>query len=786
MTKRASLRDGSEWLPSERLSAAQCSRAVAFLGLMTWLWAAGAYGQQQTGDAAASGKLEEVIVTAQKRSQDMQTVGISMAALTAMELQKLGLNNTIQLGNQVPGLIVADFGSPDDTVFALRGVSQIDFGDHQECPVVVFVDGAYVPYLAGVGMSMFDLERVEVLRGPQGTLFGRNATGGLVQLISAKPTKTMEGYTTVTVGQYGLREIEAAVSGPISDSVQARLAISTTKHNGLDRNDAGPHKYDQNVQNFRAQLRFEPSDHTDFTLMVRGTRDRDASTPYVPVPGVLDPNTGLARSAGPADHGAFCQSFFGSAGMAGSVGCWFNTPYTGNVFRISQNQDGAGFRRNDTGVTATLNSDLGWAKFISVSNYEHFAKHYGPEDDDGTPQDTFTFGQTAIAWNASQELRLEGSAARSRWVTGVYLLRIDGKYWATSTDFAYDPTISAATNNYFPLRDNTWAVFGQNEFDFTPTLTLTTGLRWTQDHKRFSLYPSCVGPSCVTFGYTNPDLVQSSGFYDGVPGAQTDRNKGNWAGKAQLDWHANSSTLVYAGVTRGTKAGGYNGQPVAAWQVNQTIFDDEVLTDYEAGFKSTFADNRIRLNGSAFFYDYHSLQVFSQQGLLQFTFNTDAKVHGAELELRAAAAKGLEVGVGGGWLKTLTEPIQNYNAVAGVTRFARQELPFSPHFTANAYVRKSWMLPSGKLELQADVKWTDTHKVELLDDPGLVVPPTAVANARATFQTQDGHWSATAFVNNMFNKIYIANGTNYVGYTGSLLIIYSPPRWYGGTLSYHW
>ncbi len=761
-------------------------RDLISVGLLAGLSAASSWGEERAPEPAASGELAEVIVTAQKREQDIQSVGISMTAITGQQLQQLGLNNTNQLGNQVPGLIVADFGSPDDTVFALRGVSQIDFADHEESPVAVFVDGAYIPYLAGVGMSLFDLDRAEVLRGPQSTLFGRNATGGLVQLISAKPTTTPEGYATLTVGQYGLTDISGAISGPISDNVQGRLAVSSIKHDGLDRNNAGPNKYDQDVQNFRAQLRVEPGDGVDFTLMLRGTRDRDASTPYVPVPGALNPSTGLAYVAGAAAHGAFCQSFFGVSGMAGSVGCYYYQPYTGNKFQISQNQDGVGFRRYDTGATGTLNWELGWAKLIAVTNYEQLAKEYGPEDDDGTPQNAFTFGQTTHAWDASQEVRLEGSNARDRWVTGVYMLRIDGKYYATSTDYGFDPTITAATDNYYTLRTDTWAVFGQNEFDFTPALTLTTGIRWTQDDKHFALYPNCTGPSCVTFGYTNPDLVQSSGYYDGVPGARTNRNRGNWAGKLQLDWHVTDSTLVYTGVTRGTKAGGYNGQPVATWTVPQTMFNDEVLTDYEAGFKSTFADNRVRLNGSAYFYDYHSLQVFSQQGLLLFTFNTDAKVYGAELELKAAPVKGIELGIDGAWLRTLTNPIQNLDAFTGTTRFARQELPFSPHFSSDVYIRKDWVFDRGKFSLQADAKWTDTHKVELLDDPGLVVPPTAVANARATYQTQDKRWSLAVFCNNVFNKVYIANGTNYTAYDGTFLMVYSPPRWYGGTLSYRW
>lgn len=765
---------------------ASLGRGFIGVGLLAVLSVTGSRAQDRVSDPAVSGELAEVIVTAQKREQDMQSVGISMAAITGQQLAQLGMNNTNQLGNQVPGLIVADFGSPDDTVFALRGVSQIDFADHEESPVAVFVDGAYIPYLAGVGMSLFDLSRVEVLRGPQSTLFGRNATGGLVQLISAKPTTTPEGYATLTVGQYGLVDISGAISGPLSDTVQGRLAVSSIKHDGLDRNNAGPNKYDQDTQNFRAQLRVEPADGVDFTLMLRGSRDRSASTPYVPVPGALNPSTGLAYIAGSTAHGAFCQSFFGVPGMAGSVGCNYYQPYTGNKFQISQNQDGVGFRRYDSGVTGTLNWELGWAKLISVTNYEHLSKEYGPEDDDGTPQDAFTFGQTTRAWDASQELRLEGSSSRDRWVTGVYLLRIDGEYDATTTDYGYDPTISAATNNYYTLLTDTWAVFGQNEIDLTPAVTLTTGIRWTQDDKHFALYPTCTGPSCATFGYTNPDLVQSSGYHDGVPGASTTRDRGNWAGKLQLDWHLNDSTLLYSGVTRGTKAGGYNGQPVATWTLPQTIFADEVLTDYEAGFKSTFADNRIRLNGSAYFYDYHNLQVFSQQGLLLFTFNTDAKVHGAELEFKAAPAKGVDLGIDVAWLRTLTNPIQNVDAITGNTRFARQELPFSPHFSSDVYIRKDWAFDGGKFSLQADAKWTDTHKVELLDDPGLVVPPTVVANTRATYQTENKHWSLAVYCNNVFNKIYIANGTNYTAYDGSFLMVYSLPRWYGGTLSYRW
>jgi iron complex outermembrane receptor protein len=141
-----------------------------------------------------TGALEEVVVTAQKRTESAQDVPISISALGASDLRDMGIDSTEQLGNGTPGLLVNDYGNPVITVLTLRGVQQFDFGDHQESPVAVFTDGSYVPYLSAVGLNLFDLDRVEVLRGPQGTLFGRNATGGVVQVISAKPTESFTGY----------------------------------------------------------------------------------------------------------------------------------------------------------------------------------------------------------------------------------------------------------------------------------------------------------------------------------------------------------------------------------------------------------------------------------------------------------------------------------------------------------------------------------------------------------------------------------------------------------------
>jgi iron complex outermembrane receptor protein len=743
---------------------------------------------QESGNARSADSLQEIVVTAQKREQDIQSVGISIAAFSGEKLKQLGIDATTELGSQTPGLMVADYNNPATTTFSVRGVSQIDFADHEESPVAVFVDGAYVPYLSGVGMSMYDLERVEVLRGPQGTLFGRNATGGAVQLITAKPGRDFDAYVDVTGGQYGLVETTAAVGGPLGDNVQGRVAISTTKHDGIVVNDAGPDKGDADSKNIRVQLKFQPSDVTDVLLSLHGSRDRETSVPYVPIPIYIDAKTGLSVAGNPALHDQFCQSYFGTMGMANSVGCLASVPYTGNPYRISENQDGVGYRRDDVGTTATVNWNLGTASLTSVSNYEHFKKNYGPEDDDGTPADSFSFGQTVRAWNASQEFRLAGSNDRDRWVGGLYYLLIDGDYGILTSIYQEAPPagLGLVVDNKYSLRDNTWSVFGQNEFDVRPDLTLTTGLRWTQDRKRFALYTGCNGPGCDAFGYDSPDIVQGTGYNDSVAGARTLRDRGNWSGKLQLDWRPRDQALIYAGVTRGTKAGGYNAQSTATWTVQQEIFNDEVLTNYEAGFKTTELNDRLRINGSAFYYHYQNLQVFSQAGASVFTFNTDAAVHGAELEVSATPVHGMEVDLGVSWLNSLSAPIENVNPLTGDPRFARQQLPFSPPFSVNALIRQEWSVFSGKLSLQADAKWLDKHKVELLDDPALEVAPYAVANLRAGYETPDRHWHVALFLNNVFGNVHLINGTPVGSVDGSVLGIYGPPRWFGGTVGYRW
>ena len=190
-------------------------------------------------ESAASGGLEEVVVTAQKRAQNAQDVGISLSAVSGADLQTMGAVAATDITHSIPAVVMTQPNGPSSFSLSIRGVTQNDFADHQESPAAIYLDEVYISQMAGLAFSLFDIDRVEVLRGPQGTLFGRNATGGLANFITRKPTDNQEGYVDVTFGERALTRIEGAFNTPIVDGVNARLAFESNHYDPLFKNVAG-------------------------------------------------------------------------------------------------------------------------------------------------------------------------------------------------------------------------------------------------------------------------------------------------------------------------------------------------------------------------------------------------------------------------------------------------------------------------------------------------------------------------------------------------------------------
>ena len=574
--------------------------------------------------------LEEVIVTAQKRDQDLQDVGIAITAFTGDQLRSLGLTSTEQLDNLTPGLLITDFGNPTTTVFTLRGSAQLDFADHQEPPVAVYLDGAYNSWIGGVGMQMFDLERVEILKGPQGTLFGRNATGGVVHLITAKPTDTFEGYGEVSIGEFSKSRFEGAISGPMAENLNGRASVLINRNDGIIENFSGSDLNETDSWNGRVQFEWTPNEQTTINLQGRYSRDRETSTlgyqirptainrpdlsgadlfarsfgiteavlgipndPTVIIPG-SGAGDGLIREVENAtDRFNSCfhpfdgPLFFDFTTPPPANSDCFNTIDPDGDFAVNGVDQRGVFDRTYKGITGTINLELdNGMEIVSITDYQKLDKEY-LEDTDGTAGVgfpgfvLFDFFQFVDSWQFSEELRLHGETDKLKWVVGAYYLRIEGDFRSGidirgSNGTAFDNRYSNETESY--------AFFGQGEYAFSEQFSFTAGVRWTEDKKTMVNNPSCdstvadialtggggIPTDCTFVPLTFPILLPGVTVQElGFNGSQSE---GDYALKLGLDWRPNEDWLVYASATRGNKAGAFNGGAVALYTPAQAAF----------------------------------------------------------------------------------------------------------------------------------------------------------------------------------------------------------------------
>ena len=246
------------------------SLATAVL-LLAAPWGGAAYAQGEI--------LEEIVVTAQKREQNLQDVGLAVTAFSGEALRELGYTDSIDIAAQTPSLNIIQF-HPSVTNINIRGVSQNEFADHLEPPIAMFVDDAYVSAMGGAHVQLFDIERVEVLRGPQGTLFGRNATGGLVHFISAAPTEEADGYASATLGNYGATQLEGAIGGALAEGLQVRLSAALDQNDGYLENAAGDDLRDADSFAVRLQVAWQPSDTVDVLAKVHYSQDDSNGNAY--------------------------------------------------------------------------------------------------------------------------------------------------------------------------------------------------------------------------------------------------------------------------------------------------------------------------------------------------------------------------------------------------------------------------------------------------------------------------------------------------------------------------
>lgn len=751
--------------------------------------------------------LEEIIVTAQKRSQNLQDVGVSVTAFSGRQLAALGITSSQDITNMTPGVHTVQPNGEANYSLAIRGAANSDLVANQESPVSVYIDEVYISQGSGTGFMLFDMDRVEVLRGPQGTLFGRNATGGLAHFITKRPTEEFEGYGQFTIGQFGQLKTEGAVSGALADGVYGRVSVSTHQNSGFIENRLSDENLN-NANNFavRAQLLLTPGDSTTLLFNVRGAKQDIRTGFFENVYSEVDPNSpqgfGLLLSGQGADA-------FGYADPDNNTDV-----YAGDYDRGGHN------KLETLGLSVTFEHDFdNGMSLTSITDYQETKRDY-VEDTDAGPNDQFNFWLNTDAAQISQEIRLSGNTDSLNWVTGIYYLGIDiddangaeVKFYndAFGIPFGDNGEIFGIASPYQQDK-NSFSVFAQVEYEVTDTMTLIGGVRYIRDKVEHSyvsnyvFYPAAIAArneatrtnNNTVYPFQVADFLL---FPDGTPVAGYDAtyNKGLWAGRVQLNYTPeDSDSLFYVSYNRGVKGGGFNSPFDVAETLNATQrsqldstimdFDEEIVNAFEIGAKLTLAEG-LRINTSVYYNDYENYQAFNINGLDTRISNSEAKSRGFELELQASPGSGFDLILGIAYNDTDVDvpSISNFAGTAIIAAGYSTTPVQSPKWNLNGLVRKAFDVSGGQLSIQGDFVYRSEHYFNLNGAQGAEASSEdgyAIVNGRIGYTPDDADWELSFFVNNVFGKEYLVQTFDLAAF-GFTEQYYGRPRWWGASVRF--
>jgi len=775
----------------------------------------GAYAGNSDGVAADDdNRLPEIMVTAQKREQSIQDVGIAITAYSGEQLHELGFQDSFDIARMTPGVHISGNNGGQKTLFSIRGVTQNDFNDQTESPVAVYVDEGYVAFGQGQTFGMFDLDRVEVLKGPQGTLFGRNATGGLVQFITKKPSREANGFADVTYGSYNQVRFEGALNEPLTDTIAARIAVMYDRFDPIIKNDypnrfvtltgvpspiGGQDTFNDDTLSVRTHFLYEPRD--DVSVLVSGnySRSRLSTAPLLELPTipVYDAAGNHVNTivAGPNDT----REAIGPGGVTINHTLSFDAdtlrPPGGNLFGPSctpQNYKDLtcsmdfAFTHLDTTDSWGTSAKLEW-KFpaftlTAVSDYKDFDKFQALPAHGGAAT-TVNVLFKAAAQQFSQEVRLNGESDRMRWVTGLYYLHVNVNSKVSldaEADSLFLPLVGVPWEDtaISHLDTNSTSAFGQIEYDLNHSFTVIAGLRAIKEKKDFTGEESF-------FRNTNPFTIDTATkLFSVQPTSSHQQDNTLWSGKLQLDWHASSDFLLYTGVNRGVKAGGFNATTTfgAGFPASEIPYGEEVLLAYETGFKwDNLLGGTTRLNGTVYYYDYKNYQGFFFTQITGYVRNVDAKYKGLEIEALSSPVKGLTLGLTGAYLDA-----HIYGVQLGPGIFVDTRPAFSPDRKVTALIRYTWprSVFGGSVTTQLDYSYTSYFWDNIRNFDASRLPAYGLADARVEWRSPSERWQASTFVNNIADRRYFTIGYDLSNATGSNSLVPGKPRWFGVSLNY--
>ena len=716
---------------------------------------------------ANSGVLEEIVITAQKRATNLQTTAMSVSAISGDDLAARQITDIGSLALSVPNV---NFGeSTGNARIAIRGIGFDNISLGNEGRVAFHIDDVYLSRPAAALGNFFDLERVEVLRGPQGFLYGRNATAGAINVITRQPGDELNGYATLTVGNYDRITLEGAIGGPVTDTLGARIAFQSTERDGYGEDlTNGGEVDDESTDAIRGVLSFHPSD--DLDILLRGDyleQDDHAYSfrylgpgslpdPSVGWPGLVpsgllvggtvpdDPRDSTADS-GPENDRKF---YGGSLDVSWSVGDYDLRSITG-------------YRSNNFETTTDLDNTSAYLTVYSqYSDSDHF----------------------------SQELRLSTQTDFGDWMIGGYYFDED---LTAASLVPFDPFLIPPLGLPGPiglsrgfvgvgdLDTEAWAIFGQFRWQATDRLAINFGGRYSDEEKSIDeLNQIDLSTPFPPFGPKFPPTP---------PGARVQDSEtwSDFTPSFAVEYQASEDVFVYFDYSEGFKSGGYNLGNL------QPAFDPEEIVQYELGLRSEWFDRSLRANVSAFFYDYTDLQVSKVDGTVITIENAaEAELYGLELELTALLSENLVLEATIGLLETeykeyTTPDPARPEELFGEFDLSGNELTQAPGYTVNIGAEYRAELSGGSLVFRGDVRFVDEVWLTAFNTDHLRQDSYEWFSASVSYESAKGDWVLTAFLDNITNEEVISAAfisSNLVG--APIAGSFEPPRTYGASVSF--
>ncbi len=709
---------------------------------------------------ASTRKLASVLVTAQKRSENIQEVPATITAVSGKDVDEKQVVLSTDVERLAPNLSAQGGGRTGKPRWFLRGIGTNDPNQNQDGPLAIYVDEVVVGLQQLQSFPLFDLERVEVLRGPQGTLWGKNNTGGAIHYITRKASFKNEGYSKLTYGSYNTRIIESAFGGSIIDETLAgRISVYNESYDGWAKNivtdDEGPSLKDQNI---RLQFLGNFSPDLDAQLIL-STREVNAGpSPSYVVGATTLPGTDITQVD---PQGAINQG-----------GTSYIPPYGNNPTAYSDFWAGNGFdTKTDNSATLKVNWQLGANTLSSVTGYS--TRDAESLSLVGVPLDTTLHRTSSTAdlnsQQVSQEFRLTSPKDQQlSWILGAYHYNLNAKNESRSARFAVGTTREQYAESSWDQEATSNALFGNVKYKFSDKASITVGARYTEEKKDITETALTVTDTATS---DRVNFVSENGWY--LPGGVsilpafsnvTLVSKSNTWDEFTWDitpeYQFNEDVLGYVRIATGFRSGGFN-QSITNGDIVET--KPETLTDYEAGIKSAWFDGQLTLNTAIFYYDIKSLQLNIQRAFLNTSTNTyttsaagesDGTVKGIELEFNALASVNWRIGGSLGYLKSEYTDFIYYIGGGGPFDASGNDFYRTPEVSLRLDTDYTIPLSSGNIILATDWSYRSRvyHNATVQNDPWQETPGYWVGNVRASYETADGNWTFTGFINNVTDK----------------------------------